>query len=287
MSGLSPILGAGLWMTGTMLSFAAMLVGGRELAGEITTFQILLWRSLIGLGIVAALLTRSGWGQIRSTSLPIHGLRNVVHFAAQYCWFFAIAHIALAEVVSLEFTSPIWTAVLATLFLKESMRRWRLIGIALGFAGALVIVRPGFHTVEMGTLAALATGFGYAVALTAVRYLALRDTPLCILFHMMAMQTVLGILPALNDWVWPATADWPWVVLVGVSGLSAHYCSAKAMKLAEAAAVTTMGFMRLPLVAVIGFLAYGEALEVWLAVGAAMICAGIYLNIRDAGSHRI
>jgi len=282
MSDLAPILRAGLWMIGTMLSFAAMAVGGRELAGDISTFQILFWRSFVGLVIIAMLLTRFGWGQVRSTSMRIHAMRNLVHFAAQFCWFYAIAHISLAEVVALEFTTPIWTAILASLFLNESLRGWRMAAIGFGFLGVLIIVRPGFAEVQVGTLAGLGAGFGYAVALTSVRFLAQRDSVLCILFYMMAMQLPLGLLPALEDWVWPSAADWPWVVLVGVTGLSAHYCITRAMKLAEAAAVTTMGFMRLPLIALIGYLAYGEALEVWLVVGAALICTGLYLNIRDA-----
>ena len=285
MNSLAPILRAGLWMIGTMTSFVIMSVAGRELAGDISTFQILFWRSLIGLAIVAVLLSHSGWRQIRSANLRIHGMRNVVHFLAQYCWFFALAHITLAEVASLEFTTPIWTAVLATLFLKESLRPRRLAAIGIGFIGVLLIVRPGFTEVQLGTLAGLGAGFGYAVALTSVRFLALRDTPLCILFYMMAMQLVFGILPALNDWVWPAAADWPWVVLVGITGLTAHYCITRAMKLAEAAAVTTMGFFRLPLVALIGYLVYGEVVEVWLFIGSALICGGIYLNIRDVKLH--
>ena len=278
---LSPILRAGLWMVGTMVSFATMAVCGRELAGGLTTFQILFWRSLVGVLILVVLLSHQGWAQVRTKNLKVHGFRNVVHFGAQYCWFFAVATIPLAEVVSLEFTTPLWTAVLAMLFLGESLRAKRLTAIALGFIGTLVIVRPGLGEVGFGTLAGLAAAFGYAVALTSVRFLAQRDTPLCLLFYMLALQLPLGFFPALGGWVWPGAADWPWILAVGVTGLTAHYCIARAMRLAEAAAVTTMGFMRLPLVALVGFALYGEVLELWVGLGATLICAGIYLNVRD------
>jgi len=281
----TPVLVAGLWMMGTMMSFIIMTVGGRELAGQVTTFQILFWRSLVGFVIIAALLTHFGWHQVRSAEIRVHGIRNVVHLGAQFCWFYSIAHITLAEVIALEFTTPIWTALLATLFLKESLSGWRVAAIGLGFLGVLVIVRPGFAEVEMGTVAGLGAGFGYAVALTSVRFLALRDSPLCILFYMMAVQLPLAFLPALEDWRWPAAGDWPWLVLVGLTGLTAHYCTARAMRLAEAAAVTNMGFLRLPLIALVGYIAYGEALEVWLVAGALLICAGIYLNVRDPKAH--
>lgn len=280
---LTPIIRAGLWMVGTMISFATMAVCGRELAGDLSTFQILFWRSVVGVLILAILLSHQGWAQVRTDDFKVHGFRNVIHFGAQYCWFFAIAAIPLAEVVALEFTTPLWTAVLAMLFLGESLRRKRLAAIALGFIGTLIIVRPGLGEVGIGTLAGLAAAFGYAVALTSVRFLAQRDTPLCILFYMLALQLPMGFFPALSGWVWPDAADGPWIIAVGVTGLSAHYCIARAMKLAEAAAVTTMGFMRLPLVALVGFVLYGEVVEVWVALGAILICAGIYLNVRDAG----
>ena len=277
----TPVIRAGLWMIGTMVSFATMAVCGRELADGLSTFQILFWRSLIGVMILVALLNHQGWAQVRTRNLQVHAIRNVVHFGAQYCWFFAVAVIPLAEVVALEFTTPLWTAVLAMLFLGESLRRKRLAAIAFGFIGTLIIVRPGMTEVGIGTVAGLAAAFGYAVALTSVRFLAQRDTPLCILFYMLALQLPMGFFPALDGWVWPAAADWPWLVGVGATGLSAHYCIALAMRLAEAAAVTPMGFLRLPLEALVGFVLYGEVLEVWVAIGATLICAGIYLNVRD------
>ncbi|MBT7510980.1 MAG: DMT family transporter [Rhodospirillaceae bacterium] len=273
-------------MMGTMVSFAAMAVGGRELADDLSTFQILFWRSLIGLVIITLLLTRFGWAQIKSKNLKVHAFRSVVHFGSQYCWFLAISLITLAEVVALEFTTSIWTALLAMLFLGEGMSRMGVAAITSGFVGMLVIVRPGAIEVGVGALAGLGAGFGYAVALTAIRFLAQRDTPLCILFYMMALQLPMGLVPALDGWIWPARDIWPWVALVGVTGLSAHYCIARAMTLADAATVTTWGFLRLPFVAAIAFVLYGELPELWVALGATLICVGIYLIVRDADAKK-
>lgn len=195
-------------MMGTMVSFAAMAVGGRELADDLSTFQILFWRSLIGLVIITLLLTRFGWAQIKSKNLKVHAFRNVVHFGSQYCWFLAISLITLAEVVALEFTTSIWTALLAMLFLGEGMSRMGVAAITIGFVGMLVIVRPGAIEVGVGALAGLGAGFGYAVALATIRFLAQRDTPLCILFYVMALQLPMGLVPALDGWIWPARDIW-------------------------------------------------------------------------------
>ena len=279
----SPVLRAGIWMMGALASFIAMAICGRELADDLSTAQILFWRGAVGIILITILLTRTGWRQIKTNSLHVHGVRAVVHFGAQFCWFFAIPLISLSEVFALEFTAPIWTALLAALFLGERLNSARITAICLGFAGAIVIIRPGFATVGIGTLSAATAAVGFAVALVMVRLLAQRDTPLCILFYMTLIQLPMGFGLALDGWVWPDPAtQGPWIILVGVTAFSAHFCIASAMRLAEATVVVTMDFLRLPLIAVVGFVAYGEALEIWVAIGATLVCAGIYLNVRDA-----
>lgn len=279
----APVFRAAAWMTGALASFATMAICGKELSADLTTGQIMFWRGLAGWLLIALLLSRSGWGQLRTERIKLHGFRAVVHFGAQFGWFFAIPLIPLAEVFALEFTMPIWAAIMAALFLGERMNGARVIAIALGFVGALVIIRPGVSAVGIGQVSAIAAAVGFAVAATTVRALAQRDTPLCILFYMTAIQLPMGLAAAVHGWVWPdPAAHGPWIVLVGCTAFSAHYCLASAMRLAEATVVVTMDFLRLPLIAVIGYVFYGEALELWVVVGAALVCTGIYTNVRDA-----
>ena len=115
------------------------------------------------------------------------------------------------------------------------------------------------------------------------RMLAQQDSPLCILFYMTLVQLPIGFGLALESWAWPdSQTDGPWIVLVGFTGCSAHYCMANAMRLAEATVVVTMDFMRLPLIALVGYFVYNENLETSVAIGAMLVCAGIYLIVRDA-----
>lgn len=284
MSIASPVVRAALWMSGALVSFAAMAISGRELSVELPTVEILFLRSVVGLIVVALLLTRMGWGQVRSHRLGTHLVRNLVHFVGQFGWFFAIALIPLAQVFAIEFTVPIWTAVLATVLLGEQLTRPRVLAIVLGFFGILVILRPGFSIVNVASLAALASALGYAASHVLTRRLALTDSPIAILFYMTVVQLPLGLVPAILVWVWPSPVLWPWVGVVGLTGLSAHYCMARALKLAEATVVVPMDFLRLPLIALVGFSFYGEVLEIWVFIGAAFICAGVYLNVREASS---
>ena len=284
MSALPPIWGAALWMLGTITSFALMSVSGRELSSDLSTIQILFWRSFVGFWIILALVHRAGWTTVKMDNLKVHVGRNLAHFVAQFCWFYAIATIALAEVTALEFMMPIWTALMAALFLGESLSRHRMLAITSGLIGTLVIVRPGFTTVELGTLAALAASIGYAVGMTTARFLALRETVLPILFYMLALQLPLAFVITfiVDDWVWPPTDKIFWILLVGVSGMTAHFCINRAVKLAEATAVSILGFLRLPAMILVGFIAYGETPEIWLVIGSVLIVFGLYLNIRDS-----
>ncbi|MGQ9612713.1 MAG: DMT family transporter [Chloroflexus sp.] len=275
-----PAWRAALWMAGALLSFSAMAVGGRELAAELSTFQILFFRSLIGLPLVGLVVMRYGGPQqLRTRRLPLHLLRNLAHFGGQYGWFYGLAFISLAEVFAIEFTVPLWTALLAVVVLGERLTPIRLLAVILGIAGTFIILRPGSGMIHPAALAALLAAFGYATAHTLTGKLVSTETPLAILFYMTLIQLPLGLIPALTDWTLPSPARWPWVTVVGVSALTAHYCMARVLRLADATVVVPLDFLRLPLIALIGALFYSETVTWSLAVGSILILSGIATNL--------
>ncbi|HIC28313.1 MAG TPA: DMT family transporter [Rhodospirillales bacterium] len=276
---MSPTLKAAFWMMGVLASFISMALGGRELSTELSTFEILFFRSLIGLAVIMALLSRSGWRQIQTEMLGLHVVRNCAHYAGQCGWFYGIGILSLAQVFALEFTTPIWIAILAPVLLKERLTGTRIAAIAIGFAGALIILRPGMVPIDTATVAVLMAAAGFAMSHTITKKLSATDTPLCILFYMTVVQLPLGLVPSLFDWVTPSLAHIPWLVIICVAGLTAHFCMIRAFLHADAIVVVPMDFLRLPLVAVIGLVVYGEALDVWVFVGASVIFAGTFLNI--------
>ena len=277
---MSPISGAACWMTGALLSFAAMAIAGRELTDTMNTFEILFLRSGVSLLIVAALLPWMGAGVLRTQHIGLHVFRNAIHFAAQFGWFLGIALLPLATVFSLEFTIPIWSALLAVTFLGERLNRGRIVAIVFGFGGVLIILRPGTEAIDIASLAVLAAAFGYAVSYISVKRMTAWDKPFAIIFYMNLMQLPMGLVPALFDWVPPMTNDIPWILLVGVTGLTAHYSITKAFLLADATLILPIDFLRLPLIAVVGFLFYSEGVDLTLFAGAIIIFAGNYYNIR-------
>jgi drug/metabolite transporter (DMT)-like permease len=278
--GMTSTLRGALWMGGALVSFSVMAVAARELLRAMGSFEILFLRSLVSFVLVLAVLPRFGLGVLRTRLFGLHVVRNVLHFGGQYAWVYAIAMLPLATVFAIEFTMPVWTALLAMLILGERLNRGRIVMLALGVAGILIILKPGFEIVEPGALAMLAGSFAYASMNIATKRLAEKDSAFAILFYMSAIQLPLGLFPALSQWVSPGIAELPWIVAIGAAGLSAHYCLTRALRIADAMLVVPIDFLRLPLIAVVGMLFYGEPLEVPILLGAAVIFAGTYYSIR-------
>jgi drug/metabolite transporter (DMT)-like permease len=269
-----------LWMGGAVLSFSVMAVAVRELTRTMGSFEILFLRSVVSLAIMAALLPYFGLRALRTRRLGLHVVRNVLHFGGQYAWVYAIALLPLATVFAIEFTMPVWTAVLAMLILGERLNRGRVVMLVLGVAGILVILKPGIEPVSPAALVMLAGAFAYASIMIATKRLSQSDTPFAILFYMAAIQVPLGLVPALKEWVTPGLSDLPWIAAVGVTGIIAHFCMTRAFRIADASLVVPIDFLRLPLIAVVGVLFYSEPIEFSVLVGAAVIFAGTYYSIR-------
>lgn len=266
-------------MTGALASFTTMALAGRELTAEMSVFQAMALRSIICAAVLTAIAARLGFASVATGRIRLHLARSAAHYAGTYAWIFGISVLPLAVVFSIEFTTPIWTAILGALFLHERFTRWRTAGIALGFAGILVILRPGAEMIDTAALVVLAAAWCYAATYAFTRALAATESPLTIIFWMNLIQLPMGLAPALPVWVAPSPDAWPWIAAMGVSGLTSHWCISHAMRHADAALVAPMDFLRLPLIAVIGWLLYAESLNPFVLAGGVLIFAGNMLSI--------
>lgn len=280
------LLKAIAWMSGTLASFTTLAIAARELSADMGTFEILFFRSLIGLGLILAVAVRRGRGAVRARRPGLQVVRNLFHFGGQAGWIYGIAHLPLAEVFAIEFTTPIWVALLAATFLGERMTRGRLVSVVCGFAGVLIILRPGLAIVDSAAMVVLAGALGFAMTNVITKELTNTDTPLAILFHMTLLQLPLSLVLALTDWTAPGPAHAPWLVVVAVTGLTAHYCMARAFRHGDATVVVPLDFVRLPLIAVVGFAVYAEPLELAILLGAVMIFGGNYYAILTESRRR-
>ena len=273
-----------LWMTGALLSFCVLAVSVRGLAGVLNIFEILAVRSVVGLFIISALLAVRPdlRAAIAARKLGAHLARNSIHFAAQWAWTLAITLLPLATVFALEFTMPAWTALLAALLLGEKLTPSRLGVVVLGLAGVLIILRPGLESFQTTSLWVLAAAFGFAMSMILTKHLTATETTMSIVFWMNLMQLPMGLIGA-DSLLFPLRLGWehvPAVLGMGIGSLAAHFCLSNAMRFGDASLVVPFDFLRIPLIALVGWWLYNESLDLFVFIGASVIIAGVLWNLR-------
>jgi drug/metabolite transporter (DMT)-like permease len=268
-------------MAGWLASMLILMVAGREITRELHVFQLMEMRSVIGLFMLYPMIHAYGGLTAMRTLRPLaHIARNLVHYASQFGWFLALTLIPLAQVVAIEFTMPIWTALLAVLFLNERLNAWKILAIVLGLIGVIIIVHPGSAQVSSGQLLMVAVAVGFGASIVPVKSLTRTDSGVAIVFWMLVIQSAIGLLPAIYYWQTPSAHLWPWIFLIAFCGTYSHYCMTQAMRYADATVVVPMDFLRVPLSATVGWLLYSEQLDAATIVGAALILTGNLLNLK-------
>jgi drug/metabolite transporter (DMT)-like permease len=268
-------------MAGWLALMLIVAIAGRETTRELNVFEIMEIRSIIGFFMLYPWVRGSGGFAAMKTSRPLQHIgRNLVHYGAQLGWFFALTLIPLGQVVAIEFTMPIWTAILAASFLGERMTVWKISAIVLGVIGVIIIVRPATGEINQGQLIALGAAVGFGISIAMMKSLTRTETTLAIIFWMLVIQAAAGLLPSLYVWRWPSAYVWGWVVVIAFCGTFSHYCMARAMLYADATVVLPMDFLRVPLTATVGWLIYSEQLDIFTVLGAVLILTGNLLNLK-------
>lgn len=273
---------AAIWMSGAIVSFMAMAVAGRAASTELDTFEIMTYRSLLGAGILALAISIKGrWADISRQDFHLHTARNVSHFVGQNLWFYALTVMPLAQLFAFEFTTPIWVILLSPLMLGTKLRMAGLISALVAFIGILIVARPGAAPLGPGVWAALGCAIGFALPYFYTQKLLKRQSIYAILFHMTWMQTIFGLIFAGFDGAiaLPSTNTLLPLIVISVTGLTAHLSISMALTLAPASVCAPIDFVRLPAIAVVGALFYEEPMDVMVLIGAIFIFGGNYLNI--------
>lgn len=281
MDSLHSPLKAALWMGASIACFIVMSVAGRVATAELDVFQVMLIRSVIGFFMLMPLVHMAGGFGAMRTARPLQHLgRNFAHFAGQYAWLLALGMIPLAQLVAIEFTQPFWTALLAMLVLGERMTWRKVCALVFGIAGVLVIVRPGSGPIDPGHLVMLAGAVFFGISVVMVKLLTRSESVVRIIFWMLVIQTAIALVPGI--WVWraPPVEIWPALLVVAFTGTYSHYCMARALVHAEATVVVPMDFLRVPLMALVGWAVYAEQLDIYTGTGALLILLGNLFTVR-------
>ena len=271
------------WMLGVMLSFVAMALAVRELSSDMSSFQILSYRAAIGILLMTPWALRAGMTGLATARMKMHASRSIIHFGGTFSWVTGITFIPLAEVIAIEFTSPLFVVILALIFLKERIDVHRWGATFLGFVGILVILRPGVAAISPGAFIVLFAALCYAGSYIALKSLTRTENPNLVVFLMNVIQLPMALVPALFLWVHPPWSDVPLILILGVTGFTAHYSMARAFAWADVSLMVPIDFLRLPVLGIAAFFLYAETPDPWTMIGGAIIFgSNYYMVAREA-----
>lgn len=278
---------------GALFMLAAALGSGclagvvRHLSADLHPFEIVFFRNLFAFVVLLPWLLRVGWEPLRTHQIGWHALRAGLNLLAMISHFYALAITPLAKVASLGFVSPLFATLFAVVFLRERLRRRRVIALALGLFGAVIIIRPGTEAMTPGALLVLFSAAVWGLALIVIKRLSRTDSSFTIAAYAGLLITPFSLVPALFVWQWPDPATWGWLIAVGAIGAAMHMAGAQAFRLADATAVLPVDFTKLAWAAIIGYLFFGEVPELWVWIGGAVIFAStIYIAYRESHGNR-
>ena len=280
-------MGGALWMLASTIFFTAMTAMIRYLSGSIDPLEIVFFRNLFGLAVLLPWVMRHGMVSLNTRRLPLYSLRALVGLIAMSCWFTAISRMNLGDAVALSFTAPMFATVGAILLLGEIVRVRRWVAVLIGFAGAMVILRPGFAEIPPAAYLVLLSAMMMGLSVCLVKLLARTEQVIAIVFTMVLMLTPVSLIPALFVWQTPDPIQFAWLLAIGACGTLGHICITRAFSMAEATAVLPYDFLRLPLMAVLAWLVFDQVLDGWTGLGAAIIIgSSLYIAHREAYTQR-
>ena len=267
------------WMLGAIASFCLMAIAARELDGKIDKFELLAIRSMVGFVLLVIIMNVIGRPALMfSQRTKTHFWRNLFHFIGQFSWLVGIGLLPLAQVFAIEFTVPLWVLIIAAIFLGEAITKRKLVSVALGLIGVVIIVKPGTDMLNFGGMVMIIAALCFAVTFILNKSLLSTEHPLTVVFYMTLIQLPLGALMAGADWTMPEPWMWPWVMAIALTGLFAHYCMSKSMQLADVSVIISLDFLRLPMIAALGMWLYGEPLEVSVIFGGGLMLLANLVN---------
>jgi drug/metabolite transporter (DMT)-like permease len=279
-----PVRGS-LWMVISILCFTVMTTSVRLLSDHMPASEMVLLRSIIAMALVLPMLLRKGLAGLYTSRAPLHAYRGLFTGLGTFTWFYAVGLIPLADAVALHFTLPLFGFVMAIVYLKEAVNRHRWVTMAVGFSGALVILRPGFTEVNFIALVVLFSAVVYAAGSIIGKMLVATDPPATVVFYLNLFIGLLVLPLALFQWVPPAPADIPAILAIGVSAGLAHFCLARAFFEADASFILSLDFLRLPVTAAAAYVLFAEIPDLWTVAGAAIIFGSTwYLNWHERGA---
>jgi drug/metabolite transporter (DMT)-like permease len=264
-------------------AFAVMTALVRVMGTTMHPFEIAFWRNLYGLLFMVPWIARVGFVALRTRRIGGYTLRAACGLSAMLLWFWAITVMPLDEAVALSFTAPLFASVAAVVFLGERMGMRRTGALLAGFAGTLVILRPGVQAIGQPALLVLAASLFIAISITMVKTLSRSESPAAIVTWMGVFMTPMSLIPAAFFWTWPTMGETLMLIVMGAFATVGQVAMTRAYAATDATVVLPFDYARLPFAAAIAYVAFAERSDGWTWAGAAIIAGStVYIAHRES-----
>jgi drug/metabolite transporter (DMT)-like permease len=275
------------WMLGATLTFVFMHAAIRHIAHEVDPIEIAFFRNFFGLLFLAPVFLRYGLTPLRTSQFRLHFWRAAINLVNMITFYIGLRLTPLAEATALNFTAPLFATVLATVLLGEKIRLRRTLALALGFAGAIVILRPGFAGLNPGALFVIFSAVLWGGIMVMIKIIGRTESSLTITLWVLILMTAMSFPPALFVWQWPTPLQFGWLTFIAVIGTIGQLMLAQALKEAEATAILPVDFFRLIWAAATGYFAFGEVPDIFTWTGGVMIFgSATYIAYRERKLHK-
>ncbi len=272
-----------LLMTASTVIFGCMAVCIRLASNQLHPFEIAFFRNFFGFIFILPMLVRHGPSLLRTNKLPLYLVRCLIGIVSMLAGFWAIVNLPLAQAIALSYSTPLFVTIGAVLVLGEIVRARRWTAVLVGFLGVVLIVRPGSDDFTAGSLVALMAAVASASVAISIKFLSRTEHPDAIVLYTTMLWVPMSLVPALFVWEMPVGITWLWIILAGGLGTTAHMFWTRALKLGDASMLTPISFLQILVVAVFGYFLFGEALDRWTVLGAAIIFgSNVYIARREA-----
>ena len=270
-------------MLGAMVLFSTMGVFIKLSSVQLDPLEVVFFRNFLALVLMLPWIIKQGPAVFKSERKKLYTARAIFNVVGMAAGFTALTLIPLAEATALSFTAPLFATIGAALILGEIVRKRRVIAIVFGFIGMLIILRPGIETISPGALLAIANAITIAITVLIVKKLTTTERPATIVAYMALLQTPMAFIPAVFYWEWPNLITWLWLFCLAGAGTAGHLMYTKAIELAEVSQLQPLDFIRLPIIAFLGYVFFSEEPTIWIWIGGAVIfLATAYVTHREA-----
>lgn len=259
-----------------------MNVCARILSADLHPFEVVFFRCLFGLLVISPLLFRYGVASLRTSRLGLHATRSVINVTAALLFYLAISLIPLATVTALDFSAPIFAAILAMIFMGEPARLHRIGALLLGLFGVLMVLRPDAHGFEPGAIFMLLSSLAWGVTLIVIKILSRTETSLTTTVYAGLFTTPCALIVAIPVWKTPSLELLPLLVLLGICGGIGQFCLTQSLRDANLTVVLPIDFTKLVWAAFLGFVLFAEIPDIWTILGGGVIFASAcYIALRE------